>query len=252
MSRRLVIGDIHGAHRALRQVFERCEFNHGSDRLICLGDIVDGWNEVAACVEELSKVKNLVLLRGNHDQWFLEWAYSGAADRLWLQQGGEATVESYAKLLGRPGDGAWGRMTWIYPDIPETHKKFLAAAKLWHQEPDDYIFVHGGWNIWRSPHPMGCSQEEIMWDRSLWQFAVDMSQHEGAAPITRYPGVFIGHTTTEIYGSDEPMERLGIWNLDTGAGWSGKLTIMDIDTKEYWQSDRVPDLYPGQRTARRV
>jgi len=32
--------------------------------------------------------------------------------------------------------------------------------------------------------------------------------------------------------------------MDTGAGWSGKLTIMDIDTNEFWQSDVVKDLYP--------
>jgi len=37
-----------------------------------------------------------------------------------------------------------------------------------------------------------------------------------------------------------------VWDLDTGAGWSGKLTIMmDIDTKEYWQSELSKDLYGG-------
>ena len=30
-----------------------------------------------------------------------------------------------------------------------------------------------------------------------------------------------------------------------GAGWSGKLTIMDIETKKYWQSDLTPNLYGG-------
>ena len=36
-----------------------------------------------------------------------------------------------------------------------------------------------------------------------------------------------------------------VWNLDTGAGWSGKLTIMDVNSKEYWQADLTPDLYDG-------
>ncbi len=39
------------------------------------------------------------------------------------------------------------------------------------------------------------------------------------------------------------MFRAGIWNLDTGAGWEGKLTVMNVDTKEYYQSDPVEDLY---------
>jgi serine/threonine protein phosphatase 1 len=35
-----------------------------------------------------------------------------------------------------------------------------------------------------------------------------------------------------------------IWNLDTGAGWFGKMTIMDVKTKGFWQSDIALDLYP--------
>lgn len=34
-----------------------------------------------------------------------------------------------------------------------------------------------------------------------------------------------------------------IRNLDTGAGSSGKLTIMNIDTHDYWQSDQVNEIY---------
>ena len=35
-----------------------------------------------------------------------------------------------------------------------------------------------------------------------------------------------------------------VWMMDTGAGWSGGvLTMMNIDTKEIFQSDRVDKLY---------
>lgn len=34
-----------------------------------------------------------------------------------------------------------------------------------------------------------------------------------------------------------------IWNVDTGAGGKGKLSFMDVDTKEVWQSDCSIDLY---------
>ena len=39
--------------------------------------------------------------------------------------------------------------------------------------------------------------------------------------------------------------------MDTGAGWNGKLTIMDVDTEEYWQSDLVESLYPNETNARK-
>ena len=43
------------------------------------------------------------------------------------------------------------------------------------------------------------------------------------------------------------MNRCNVWNLDTGGGWLGKLTIMDIDTKQFWQSDFVYELYPEEK-----
>ena len=54
--RTLVCGDIHGAHRALLQCFEKSSFDYEKDKLICLGDVADGWSEVPECFDELLKV----------------------------------------------------------------------------------------------------------------------------------------------------------------------------------------------------
>ena len=43
------------------------------------------------------------------------------------------------------------------------------------------------------------------------------------------------------------MKAANIWNLDTGAGFEGKLTIMNVDTKEYYQSDKLTTLYTNER-----
>jgi len=65
--------------------------------------------------------------------------------------------------------------------------------------------------------------------------------------IENFKEVFIGHTTTECWKQTVPMHAANIWNLDTGAGMYGKLTIMDVDTKEFWQSDKGNELYPEYR-----
>ena len=44
-----------------------------------------------------------------------------------------------------------------------------------------------------------------------------------------------------------PMNRCNIWNMDTGGGFEGRLTIMDVDTKEFWQSDDLRTLYPNEK-----
>jgi serine/threonine protein phosphatase 1 len=43
--------------------------------------------------------------------------------------------------------------------------------------------------------------------------------------------------------TDKPMKAANIYNLDTGAGRTGRLTIMDIESKKFWQSDPVRELY---------
>jgi serine/threonine protein phosphatase 1 len=58
--------------------------------------------------------------------------------------------------------------------------------------------------------------------------------------------IFIGHTPTLYYDVDVPMRGGNVWNIDTGAAFKGRLTVMDIASKEYWQSDPLPALYPGE------
>lgn len=62
-----------------------------------------------------------------------------------------------------------------------------------------------------------------------------------------YNEIYIGHTPTTNYGEIEPMNSLSLWNIDTGSAFTGKLTIMDIDTKQYWQSDSLTELYPNEK-----
>ncbi|OQP66531.1 hypothetical protein A3860_13685 [Niastella vici] len=56
-------------------------------------------------------------------------------------------------------------------------------------------------------------------------------------------GAYKAMLPTTKLGTDKPLSALNILNVDTGAGHSGRLTIMDIDTKKFWQSDPLPELY---------
>jgi serine/threonine protein phosphatase 1 len=38
-----------------------------------------------------------------------------------------------------------------------------------------------------------------------------------------------------------------IWNVDTGAAFRGPLTIMDVDSKVFWQSENLDILYPNEK-----
>jgi serine/threonine protein phosphatase 1 len=61
-----------------------------------------------------------------------------------------------------------------------------------------------------------------------------------------YEEIFIGHTPTTNYNVETPMHKCNVWNLDTGAAFGGRISVMDVQSKKYWQSDVVQQLYPGE------
>ena len=193
--------------------------------MIVMGDVCDGYPDVCQCIEELLTIKHCELVIGNHDMWALDWALKGEKPEIWTSQGGEQTMSSYK---GCP--------------MPKAHVDFLKGGHLW-LEIGDQIFVHGGFNpdIALSSH----SAQALVWDRELLDMAWKRSLAGRPCRFGRYKDIFVGHTTNELYRTLEPSHACTVWDLDTGAGWSGKLTIMDIDTKKYWQSDLSPDLYGG-------
>ncbi len=221
-----MVGDIHGGHKALVQCLKRSKFDPEEDLLISLGDICDGWPEVNKVMDELLHLKNLKIILGNHDEWTLRWMRDGWAGDIWTSQGGFATMESYQCDRIR---------------VPKSHQNLLQNASLF-LEMDNKLFVHGGVN----PAIDLTKQDPqfLMWDRDLLNDAIRVSKKIPEHRYGKWDDIFVGHTTTEVYKTLKPVHACNVWALDTGGGWSGKLTMMDIDSYEYWQSDLVPDLYP--------
>ena len=233
--RTYVIGDIHGAAKALVQCIERSGANMKTDRFIVLGDVTDGWPEVAEAIEILMDITDLIYITGNHDIWTrdflkpdneLETLTNALHRGSWVSQGGQATIDSYNNR----------------PELLDKHLEFLHNSKPYHEE-NNKLFIHGGYK----PHiPIEDQLEfDIAWDRWFWS-AVRTGKNIG---IT-YDEVFIGHSPTIRYPKNDgshkqPMNYGKVWNLDTGATYTGMLSIMDIDTKEFWQSDVVQTLYPN-------
>ena len=194
--------------------------------MISLGDICDGWPEVSKVIDGLLRIKNLKVILGNHDEWALRWMKDGWMEDIWTSQGGLATMESYQNDL---------------TCVPQSHVDLLKNAKLF-LEVDNKLFVHGGINPGIDINKQ--DPELLMWDRDLLNDAVRIHKTKPSHHFGKWGDIFVGHTTTEVYKTLKPVHACNVWDIDTGGGWGGKLTIMDIDSYEYWQSDLVPDLYP--------
>jgi serine/threonine protein phosphatase 1 len=210
------------------------------DTLIFLGDYVDGWSESAQVIQflmQLSDKISCVFIKGNHDVWCEGWLKSGYVDPTWYIHGGRETIESYLHIT---------------PVDKMDHLSFFNKMPLYHIDDETRLFIHAGFT---SMH--GVEKEAFMacfyFDRTLWEMALTMNSNmpkdSNFYPnrLKHYSEIFIGHTPTTNYGYVEPMNAINVWNIDTGAAFKGRLSAMDIKTKEVFQSDVLPLLYPKEK-----
>ena len=223
------IGDCHNNYLGLIQCLERSGYDYDNDQLICLGDIFDGMIDAYEVAEELLKIKNLILIQGNHDiPWMYNYFTKGSLEHIHLSQGGQSSVDSYRKHGG----------------VPDTHIKLLESAIPYYIDNQNRLFVHGGINL---DYPLNeQTTHDLMWDRQMLNYAY---QCHGTKSCTipkklKFANeIYVGHTDVSYYGTTKPLHVCNVWGMDTGAGFSGPLTIMNVDTHEFWQSDTSVELY---------
>ncbi len=239
MKRILVFGDIHGGLKALVQLLDRAAIS-ANDRLIFLGDYVDGWGESAQVIEflmDLSQKQECIFIKGNHDVWCQEWLEKDIINDIWFLHGGKSTIESYQNI-----------------DFSERqkHLEFFNQMKDYFVDENNNLFIHAGFSSMHGPEKEHY-QTNFSWDRTLWEMALTMDKRIEKDSLS-YPKrlllfneIYIGHTPTLNYDVEIPMQGCNVWNVDTGAGFYGKLTCMEIETKDFWQSDAVQTFYLNEK-----
>jgi serine/threonine protein phosphatase 1 len=238
MSRTLVIGDIHGGFKALEQVLNRADVTN-DDKLIFLGDYVDGWSEspdLLSYLIQLKEEQDCVFIRGNHDDLVLGWFRTAKSNPKWLEHGGESTLKAYQNINS------------ILKDL---HRLFLENLTNYYVDEKNRLFLHAGFANMHGPASEFHSNT-VYWDRTLWEMVLAMDTSiqpdDDFYPdrLKLFKEIYIGHTPTTRINKTEPVNLANVWNIDTGAAFKGPISILDIDTKNYWQSDPVYKLYPNE------
>lgn len=242
MSRTLAIGDIHGGLKALFQIMERAKVST-DDTLIFLGDYVDGWSqspEVLDFLIELKQKQKCIFIRGNHDELLLDWLTGNTKnfdESMWFIHGGEATSLAYSS---------------VSEEQKNKHIAFLQSLENYYLDTKNRLFIHAGFTNMK-----GVDYEYFpklfYWDRTLWETALSLKKSLAKTSffypkrLKIYNEIYIGHTPTTQIGETTPVNKACIWNIDTGAAFTGKLSIFDVDSKQFWQSDSLPSLYPNEK-----
>ncbi|QTD38863.1 serine/threonine protein phosphatase [Polaribacter batillariae] len=239
MQNTFVIGDIHGGLKALLQVLNKIKVTE-EDTLIFVGDYVDGWSESAQVIEfliDLSEKINCIFIKGNHDVWCENWLKKDQVNPTWYMHGGKETIDSYEGFSA---------------EEKKQHFAFFEKMPLYYLDDKNRLFLHAGFT---SMHGVEKEifKENFYFDRTLWEMALAANQKIDSNStfypkrVQHYKEIFIGHTPTLNFNVETPMNALNIWNVDTGAAFTGKICAMNVATKQYVQSDKLPSLYPNEK-----
>jgi serine/threonine protein phosphatase 1 len=210
-ARILAIGDIHGclAHfdALLGGIAPTTD-----DRFVLLGDYVDRSPDSAGVVKRilnLSRTYQLTTLKGNHEQMMLAARTSHDKFFDWLQNGGDATLQSYAGIRG------------TIRDVPADHWHFLENQLIDYLETDRHIFVHA--NAYPDVAMLDQPDYILRWER-----CDNIRAHESGKIIV------CGHTPQE---TGRPLNKGFAICLDTNACAGCPLTCLDVVSGRIWQAE---------------
>ncbi len=256
--RRLCVGDIHGSYNKLLDVLDRCKFSD-TDILYSVGDFTDRGKQNVKTLDFLMGLSNFKPVCGNHDLWNYEYLTSMSPDAFecWVRwNGGHYTYneekqqpEEWRKKIGNwlkdiPYRINLGDKIIIHSvcpsrayqhidDVDELTMETLKSSNLIKDAVyDDYIWNRGVIGGCKDYYQIGSKASSFN----------EYFRNVYGKEFTGTPIYIIGHTPLDHPFFDKEM---GIIGIDTGAfcykeGWGvdGYLTVLDIDTFEYWQSNK--------------
>ena len=201
LKRVFAIADIHGCNKTLRALVDKIVPTK-EDQLIFLGDYIDRGPDSRGVLNYLISLKeqfrNSILLRGNHEQMFLESNLSPMAHERWIENGGEQVMMSYGLKN--------------YDQVPHHIEEFISATEYCYQSKK-HICVHAGLNH-LSSDPLN-DYQSMMWIRN---FSVTKKLTGGKIVVH-------GHTPTTLAEIEEQIvtssANLKIC-LDNGCVYKGK------------------------------
>ena len=236
---RYVISDIHGCYDEYKKLLTKINFSE-QDELYILGDVIDRGQNPIRLLQDIMHHPNIMLILGNHEFMMYTIMKRMAVDithenfdkhltlndlldyNLWLQNGGQTTVEQFRKL------DKLERM-----DLLE----YLAESPLYEviqYHEKQYVLVHAGLGNFDPEKDLGEYElDELLSER------MDYSKRY-------YPDkntfVITGHTPTiYIPGWEKPevYQQNGHIAIDCGCAAGGRLAAYCIETEQVTYVDKM-------------
>jgi serine/threonine protein phosphatase 1 len=222
------IGDLHGRLDLFRILIKQLEADVAArgnmpSRIILLGDLIDRGPYSRDLLELIRRMQvqnadRFVVLCGNHEEMLLASADGNAsAQRLWLDNGGDATLRSYgidqAEFLSLTSEQRGGVLSRV---VGAETLTWLAALPV-HFRSGGYFFCHAGIRPGISLDKQ--RREDLLWIR------------EDFVSSNRRHGVVVVHGHSETADVEIKVNRI---NVDTAAYRTGQLTAVGMQGPYRW------------------
>ncbi len=214
----VVITDLHGCYKEMRELLEKLSYDETIDTLLCLGDTIDRGPAIYEVFEYLRDLKERVgdrciLIRGNHEQMMLDALRGGAmAKKLWRINSGEKTKFSFVH-----------------------HKHQVSEFKEWYEEMpffyqnERFIAVHA---CLADENPLKNTKETMLWGRDTsYQGKLVLTGHTPYQQPLAICGEDVGIIQEGVWGK---LPEKGIFALDTGCVFGNRLTGIAIENDRFY------------------
>lgn len=223
------IGDLHGRIDLLRTAVDMIDkdiqdFDDGRDPLIVfLGDYIDRGDNTRDVLDFLMELEcmrpaNCVFLQGNHEEALLDFVENPLKGKAWLDWGGTQTVASFgiAPPLGTPKEDELLRLHEALMPRLSHYLPFIQLLRPYYVS-GEIVFAHASLE---ADLPLEHQPKRAL----LWGETTTGSS-------STIPGFKLVHGH---FAGDEPVLSDENICVDTGAYYSGKLTILRLDGHEHF------------------
>lgn len=203
-----VVGDIHGCYFLLMASLEDMGFCFEKDRLIAVGDLCDKGKDSYKCLNLLYEPWFYSVLGNHEDMMYNAMLDQSVADyRCWIQNGGAWFLE--------------------HTKTKSEEEEFLILLEdIYHRMPLAYEVetANGLVGVVHAEPPPIWSKEAIRDTRMKCLWGRDNINKRKEVFVEGVSQVYVGHSYVE-----EPVTLENITYLDTGAVFTGNLTIHKIN-----------------------
>jgi len=221
----LAISDIHGSYDEFIELLDLMGYDSENDQLILLGDYIDRGSQSKEVIQEVMTLSSngAIVLRGNHEQMFLDWLDLKDQDMLFAFNGGIETMESFFPHIRQDNWDSVERARMHFLAQCKSEIDFIRRLPLFY-ETNTHIFVHAGINpvatSWRAS-----SKNVYMWIRD------EFIHH----PHNTGKTVVFGHTPTMRIN---PNTLGNVWHgegkigIDGGCCFGHQMNCLEITAED--------------------